>query len=220
MAKKVWDEFFKKENNSKKFGKHIFDYSKPDKDIVRLVSFLKKERVKKILDLGCGNGRNSNFLAAKNFNIVGIDNSKLAIKKAKHENRKVKYLFADMKKLPFREDFFDAVISTQTIFHGLLKNIRKTIREIKKVTKSNGLVFITLQPMKGNKYRMGKKLEKGTYISTDGDDKGEVHHFFAKAEILKEFQDFDFIDFHLERNLNYWYILMRNKKSGAPALLA
>lgn len=220
MTKKVWDNFFKKANDAKEFGKHIFDYSNPDKDIVDLVSILKKGNVKKILDLGCGNGRNGNFLSIKKFSVVGVDNSKLAIQKAKHRRGKVKYLLADMKKLPFREDFFDAVISTQTIFHGLLRDIRKTIKEINRVTKDNGLIFITLQPVKGNKYRMGKKLEKGTYISSAGDDKGEIHHFFTKTEILKEFKNFDFIDFHLEKDLNYWYILVRNRKSGVPASLA
>lgn len=212
MTKKVWDKFFKDQKNIKKFGKHVFDYSKPDNNIVNLVPFFKKKKIIKVLDLGCGNGRNSKFLSAKDFNVVGIDISKIAIRLAKKQDQKSYYKVADMLKLPFPNNYFDATISIQTIFHELLTNIRKTIKEIIRVNKNKAIVFITLQPVYGNKYRMGQKLEKETYISNTGDDKGEIHHFFTKKEILKEFAKFGFIDFHLEFKKNYWYLLLRNQK--------
>ena len=39
-----------------------------------------------ILDLGCGSGRNANYLAQKGFNVYGYDWSKEAIKQAEQEN--------------------------------------------------------------------------------------------------------------------------------------
>jgi ubiquinone/menaquinone biosynthesis C-methylase UbiE len=222
MTKRIWEKFwerFFKENKDKIcFGKVIFDYSKPDRDIVQLVKLFKKEKVKNILDIGCGEGRNCRYLAQKGFNVTGIDISKLAIKiarkKAKQSNLKIKYIVGDMKKLPsiFPENYFDAVISTQTIFHGTIKDIRKTIEGIRKVTKNGGLVFVTLQPVRGNEYRMGKKIEKGTYISYAGEDKGEIHHFFTKEEIKKEFKKFKILKIFLNKNSNYWYCLFRNQK--------
>lgn len=212
MTKRVWDQFYKRQKLSKKFGKYIFDYSKPDKDIIRLAPFFKKEKINKILDLGCGEGRNSRFLSGKGFEVIGVDISKIAIQKAKKADNKAKYLNANMKKIPFQKDFFDAIISIQTIFHEQINGIRKTIREISRVTKNQGLVFITLQPVRGNESFMGKKLENGTYIASKGDDKGEIHHFFTKSEILKEFKNFDFIKLYLKPKLNYWYILLKNQK--------
>lgn len=212
MIKKVWDKFFDKNLKTKKFGRHYFDYSKPDADIKKIVHFLKKEGVEKILDLGCGEGRNSKFLSSKNFKVVGIDISKIAIKKAKLNDKKTYYKISDMRSIPYSEGNFDAVISTQTIFHSRLKDIRKTLQQVARVTKNDGIIFITLQPTRGNKYRMGKKIEANTYLSCYGDDAGVVHHFFNKNEIIKEFGMFKMIDLHLDKNNNYWYLLMKNKK--------
>lgn len=217
MTKKIWDNFFENNRSTKKFGRYFFDYSKPDQDIVDLVPVLKRKKMIKILDIGCGEGRNSRFLSDEHFEVVGIDISKIAIQKAKKfDNSRTKYLVADMRELPFFDNSFDAVISIQTIFHGCLRDIRKTINEILRVTKKSGLIFLTLQPIKGNEYRMGKKLETNTYISNSGDDKGEIHHFFDQKEILKEFSKFKIIDLHLEQKNNYWYLLMKKttKKSA------
>jgi len=209
---KIWDKFYNEEKIIKTFGKTMFDYSKPDSDIVELVKVFKKEKVKKILDLGCGSGRNCRFLSSKGFAVVGMDISKAAIKQARNEGGEIEYLVADMKKIPFLTDSFDALVSTQTIFHDRLQEIKQTINEIGRVVKNKGLIFITLQPVKGNKHRMGERLEPNTYISNGGDDKGEVHHFFIKAEILKVFNEFEFIDLHFVESNNYWYLLLRNTK--------
>jgi len=209
---KIWDGFYQNNKTLKTFGKTVFDYSKPDGDIVELAKVFKKEKVKKILDLGCGSGRNCRFLSSKGFAVVGMDISKSAIKQAKKADGKIEYLVADMKKIPFPTDSFDALVSTQTIFHGRLQEIQQTINEIGRVVRNKGVIFITLQPVKGNKHRMGEKLEPNTYISNGGDDKGEIHHFFTKAEILKVFKELEFIDLHFVESNNYWYLLLRNKK--------
>jgi SAM-dependent methyltransferase len=211
MTKKNWNNFFQGEKNLKKFGEYVFDYSKPDQDVINLVSFLKENKVKTILDLGCGAGRNSKYLSEKGFRVMGIDISEVAIRKAKKDGGEAKYFLADMRRLPFPNDSFETIISIQTIFHGRLSDIRKTIKEIFRVSKNGGIIFLTLQPIKGNKFRLGKKLETNTYISSAGDDKGEIHHFFDKKEILKEFCDFKIIDLHLVKENNYWYLLMKKK---------
>lgn len=211
MTKRIWNNFFKNKKPIKNFGHIFFDYSKPCKDVIELAAFFRQNKVKTVLDLGCGEGRNSRFLSEKKFGVIGVDLSVVAIKKAQLQDNKTKYFVADMKQIPFPDNFFDWIISLQTIFHGRLCDIRKTIAEISRVTKKYGLIFITLQPIKGNEYRMGKKLETNTYISTAGDDNGEIHHFFDKAEILKEFCDFEIINLHLDKENNYWYLLMIKK---------
>lgn len=130
MPKKIWNKFFQKENHIKKFGKQIFDYSKPDPDVICLVSFFRKNKVETILDLGCGEGRNAKYLSEKDFKITGVDLSKVAIRKAKKAGGEVKYFLVDMRRLPFPNNSFNAIVSLQTIFHGRLNDVRKIIREI------------------------------------------------------------------------------------------
>ena len=59
----------------------------PQADTLRFLKFLKKEekfRVenKNILDLGCGTGRNANYLADIGNNVIGIEISKTADRKS------------------------------------------------------------------------------------------------------------------------------------------
>ena len=61
---------------------------KPQADVLRFLKFLKKEMKyevegRNILDLGCGTGRNSNYLAREGNNVIGIEISKTAIGIAK-----------------------------------------------------------------------------------------------------------------------------------------
>lgn len=207
--KKIWDSFFKQDSLVKSFGNTCFDYSKPDKDVVNLATRLEQNGLKTILDLGCGEGRNARYLTSKGFAVHGIDLSREAIKMAKSQDSSSNYFVGDMKKLPYPDDFFDCTISTQTIFHGTISEIRQTIREIFRVNRKGSLIFITLQPIEGNEYRMGRKLEKNTYISNNGADKGEVHHFLDRKEILNEFSNFKILDLHLYARQNYWYLLVQ-----------
>jgi ubiquinone/menaquinone biosynthesis C-methylase UbiE len=77
----------------------------------------------RILDLGCGNGRNSVFLAEQAFQVVGIDFSvnmlKIATQKSieiKNENRPT-FIQADIMELPFRSSTFDAALFIAALHH-------------------------------------------------------------------------------------------------------
>jgi len=51
--------------------------------IIEAVSFLKKNKIKKILDLGYGTGRNVSYLKNNDFDISGCDVSNEALRIAK-----------------------------------------------------------------------------------------------------------------------------------------
>src|SRR3989339_1451875 len=66
----------------------------PQADTLRFLKFLKKEEKYKvedraILDLGCGTGGNSNYLADKGNNVIGIDVSKKALEIARTRARDI-----------------------------------------------------------------------------------------------------------------------------------
>ena len=66
----------------------------PQADTLRFLKFLKKEEKYKvedraILDLGCGTGRNSNYLADKGNNVIGIDVSRKALEIARTRARDI-----------------------------------------------------------------------------------------------------------------------------------
>jgi len=136
---KQWNNIFRKK------GKVFLELQE---DIPRIVSLFKKKGVKKVLDLDCGSGRHTVYLAKHNFEVYGIDIAPVGIKLTKDWLRQ-EHLHADLRmgsiyrKLPYKDNFFDALIAVQVINHGKIESIRKLIKEMERILKPKGLIFIT-----------------------------------------------------------------------------
>jgi len=72
------EEHFKKRYES---GDTPWDIGKPDFNLIQTVTTVAIEPCK-ALDIGCGTGDNSIWLSQKNFHVIGIDTSEIAIQKA------------------------------------------------------------------------------------------------------------------------------------------
>jgi tocopherol O-methyltransferase len=83
------------------------------KVIEQLFSQIDLSNVKKVLEVGCGIGVLSSYLAEKyKWEVTGIDLDPEQIEKAKNdhrENKYLKFLEADATKLPFGDSGFDMV---------------------------------------------------------------------------------------------------------------
>lgn len=91
----------------------------------------------RILDVGCAMGGFLKHLDSKGFiNLYGIDMIKAYVDKADNENIKVGSVY----KIPFEDDSFDIVILDQVLEH--LFNLRLAMKEIRRVLKRGGLVYI------------------------------------------------------------------------------
>lgn len=102
----------------------------------------------KILDLCCGHGRHSVPLAKKGFQVTGLDfNSKYlteAREKAQEACVQLELVTGDMRKLPFAQESFDAVLSMYGSF-GYLDNDQENLdvlREVHRVLTSSGVVMV------------------------------------------------------------------------------
>ena len=104
------------------------------------------------------------------------------------------------KKLPYENGFFDAVVSVQVIHHARINTIRKAIKEIKRILRPKGLIFITVRKFLPKKELLRlsqkkliwklKKIEPRTFIPLTGKEKGLVHYYFNKESLKKEFKAF------------------------------
>jgi len=97
----------------------------------------------KILDCPCGYGRHSIELARRGYNVTGLDLNSFFLKKAKKAAESIgvsiRWIQADMRKIPF-EDEFDVVLNLFTSF-GYLENDnedQKVLNQVAKALKQKG----------------------------------------------------------------------------------
>lgn len=95
----------------------------------------------RILDVGCGAGFLSNLLAKENFDVTAVDlsESSLEVARARDSTNSVRYLLADAYELPFEDETFDVITSTDFLEH--VSDPRRVIAEISRVMKPNGFFF-------------------------------------------------------------------------------
>ena len=97
-----------------------------------------------MLDLGCGAGRHAKWLAAKGFDVTGLDLAASSIRTAKkYEKAKLRFARQDMRE-PFGKNRFDYVFNFFTSF-GYFKNDEdnhNVIRNICDALKPGGLLVL------------------------------------------------------------------------------
>lgn len=176
---------------------------KVEPKINEVAELFAKKQVSNVLDLGCGTGRNSLFLAKKGFEVYAFDQSRNAIKRAKElakkENLKLKIRAWDMTHFPYPypRSYFSAVLSTKVIHHATIGNIRRMASEISRITKKDGYLFLevaSIIELENIRKESFKRIGDRTIVFLDGNEKGIVHHYFTKQELREMFPKFKVLE--------------------------
>ena len=206
MKTKSWDPVWEKIFSSREWGKY------PPEELIRFTAqqFYKTSNRRKIkfLDLGCGTGSCSWYLAKEGFTVYGVDGSKTAISQAKKrfrkENLKGNFQVMDYIHLDFPDSFFDAAIDVGSIQCNPIYNVPVILKEIKRILKSRGKFFLLMSA-------------DGSY---NGPFKGKgYNHFFKLPEIKKLFKNFKIISIeqstrtmeNRKHKIINWIVICENK---------
>lgn len=132
----IYEKYHENLYDSKRYTRTI----KTDPQMKKIIKSLNIKKEEKILDLGCGVGDYTKSIADLNVkNIIGAD---FKIQNARKKYNKLYFKKIDFnKKLPFKDNYFDKIISVNVIEH-LIDPI-SFLGEIKRILKPNGLIVIT-----------------------------------------------------------------------------
>ncbi|GAB4269893.1 MAG: hypothetical protein Kow0029_06250 [Candidatus Rifleibacteriota bacterium] len=101
-----------------------------------------------ILDLGCGEGRNSLYLSQVGYNVVGIDLSFKASKVMKNnffeESLKGYVLTGDARQLPFYNNSIDGILGHHIFDHLDKIGFEMALKECYRILKADGVLLFTM----------------------------------------------------------------------------
>ena len=103
----------------------------------------------KILDVGCGPGRDAKFFLNQGFEVVAIDFSNEMLKIAKKVAPKVKFIRSDFRNLKLPKNSFDGIWSYFSLLHLKRGEMHSLLSSLNKILKNNGILFIATQEGKG-----------------------------------------------------------------------
>ncbi len=186
----------------------------PQADILRFLKFLKKEQKYKVedkvvLDLGCGTGRNSNYLAENSNEVIGIEISKTALSIAKERAQdlglKVDYRLGDIgEHYDIPEVTIDVVLDV-TSSNSLDEEGREIyLNEVNRVMKKGGYFFVRALAKDGNKnvknlLKQSPGKEYNTYVMPEI---GLTERVFGKEDFIKMYGKY-FKILNLEKKTGY-----------------
>ena len=96
---------------------------------------------KRILDIGCGTGANTNTLRLFG-SVIGLDTS-LYAKKFYTTDTHATFVLGSAEKIPFANVSFDLVVMTDVLYHKNIRNPALVLDEAYRVLKPNGYCLIT-----------------------------------------------------------------------------
>jgi len=161
----------------------------------------------KILDIGCGKGENCFYLLKRypNSNVYGIDISSKNIKEAKKYFQEVAFKVSRAEDLPFRSSFFDKVYCYEVLEH--VYDLKKTMDEIKRVLKPEGIFILSVPSEKSEKKLLNKNPNYWKQIGHK--------RFFSKDKISKLVGNYGFkiIKYKKYNSVEhlYWLFLFHKK---------
>jgi len=158
----IWNEYYKSHQSGNWVGNNY-----PTEPLIRFISNLRKDpknkkkyfmdegqeiKVRtnfsgKALEIGFGTIANLLFLQKKGFSCTGLEVSQDSVLRAKKflmQNKIIKIkpmLWKNSPTLPFKNNTFNIIVGLQCVYYNL--DIKKFIREVKRVLKPNGIFFFS-----------------------------------------------------------------------------
>ncbi|MFX1581660.1 MAG: class I SAM-dependent methyltransferase [Promethearchaeota archaeon] len=154
----------------------------------------KAHGIKHVLDHGCGSGRHTVFLAQQGFEVYSLDIAPSGLHSTFQKLAALGFTnnttLADVLHLPFQDHSFDAIISIRVIHHNRIAVIQHYVEEMWRVLRLHGFIWVTVPVPRGHGSKDGQEIEPGTWVPTQGIEKGLPHHLFTEAELRNLFQHF------------------------------
>jgi ubiquinone/menaquinone biosynthesis C-methylase UbiE len=153
----------------------------------RVYLFIKNKRLKTVLDLGCGGGRDSQYFSRKGLVVTALDMATGEQQQEKLKRNNIRFIKSDIGDIRLKDDSFDMIYAHLSLHYFDNEKTEKILGKLYKILKPGGYIFIKCKSIDDPLFGKGKMIENNFY------DFGHVRHFFSKEYMREKLKDFRII---------------------------
>jgi len=192
----------------------------PTKLAKKAESLLVESKVKRILELGCGQGRDAIHFAQLGYDVNAVDISQNAIESIK----KIKIdldlttlqpqIHDIAKPLPFSEESFDFIYSNLALQFFDINQLEQNFQNISKILKKDSFFLFSTKKIGDKYYKFGTKVSENAY-----ENKGIIRYFYDSETLTNVLsKNFEILELEADEHMNldqtksvWWKILVKKK---------
>ena len=176
------------DNNAEAYAQAV---AKEPIDLInRFVSLLPKNSA--VLDAGCAAGRDSKLLHERECSVTGIDISKGLLKVARDRYPHIRFVYGDMRDMPFSDNQFDGIWAHASFVHfDTIDDVKKALHECRRVLKKGGAIHLYVKEQQGR--------EETAVVSDKLSGHDRFFRYYAEDGLKKLMKEVEFSTIDLER---------------------
>ncbi|MFH1585284.1 MAG: methyltransferase domain-containing protein [archaeon] len=122
-----------------------------------------------ILDIGCGNGRNTIYFANEGFNVDAVDivNLKPFEDLSPFQKKRINFYHKDIKDLKIKKEKYGAIILARLVQYLDKNSLNLLIKSCSYGLKSGGLILLSYTSVSGTKFREKYHVKRYDYMIKD-----------------------------------------------------
>lgn len=190
-------------NRDKVYWNHYYKNKLAENEPSLFAKFVgeRVDKGKELLELGCGNGRDSKYFANLGLCVTAIDGSNIAIKELQQstETKNARFYCDDfVTAITIYSKQYDYIYSRFSLHAITEMQETELFKNVYNAIKTDGYFFIETRSVKDDIYGKGIEYEKNTFFYN-----GHLRRFVEKDEIILKLQKIGFEIDYAEENRNF-----------------
>lgn len=163
----------------------------------RALPLIQKLKLKTVLDLGCGNGRDALYFTRHGLHVMALDISESGIKSLQSKNDTITCIQGDISTYTGKPNSFDVIFAHLSIQYFNDATTSKIFSRLHSMLNKGGLLFVKCKSTDDPLFGKGEKVEENVYVYD------HMRHFFTKKYMAEKLNAFTVLQIRKSSGIHY-----------------